>query len=198
MMNLVPVGWFSSTRITPFCSVTIRLTMAKPRPVPRCLVEKKGRNSFSLSSGAMPGPLSATVISATSCSASSAVRTQISFWRACSRASAALSIRLATARFICPGSTWARGKSGDRSRWISIPPKRPSKIFKAFSTMSFSLEGIGLEAGKRAKAENSSTSDFRVATSRPTNEALSETTRRRLGGNVPARSMRRVIRSVES
>ena len=40
IMNRVPAGRFSSTRIIPSCSVMILLTIANPRPVPRFLVEK--------------------------------------------------------------------------------------------------------------------------------------------------------------
>ena len=35
-----PAGWLSSTRICALCSATMWLTMARPRPVPRFLVEK--------------------------------------------------------------------------------------------------------------------------------------------------------------
>ena len=35
-----PTGWLSSTRIWPLCSATMWLTMARPTPVPRFLVEK--------------------------------------------------------------------------------------------------------------------------------------------------------------
>ena len=42
------------------CSERIWFTIARPRPVPRPLVEKYGRNSFSLSSAEMPQPVSAT------------------------------------------------------------------------------------------------------------------------------------------
>ena len=92
MMNLAPIGLFSSTRTKPLCSEMIRLTMASPNPVPRCLVEKNGRNSFSLSSTGIPGPLSATMISMSSRSESRSVLTQISLAGERSRASAALSI----------------------------------------------------------------------------------------------------------
>ena len=56
MTNLAPVGLLSSTWMEPLCSLTIWLTMASPRPVPFFLVEKYGRNSFSLSSSEIPGP----------------------------------------------------------------------------------------------------------------------------------------------
>ena len=35
-----PTGWLSSTRICALCSATMWLTIARPRPVPRFLVEK--------------------------------------------------------------------------------------------------------------------------------------------------------------
>ena len=50
------------------------LTMARPRPVPRPLVEKYGRNSFSLSSAEMPQPVSATTSSTVSGAAGAAWR----------------------------------------------------------------------------------------------------------------------------
>ena len=39
-MKREPIGSFSSTRMFPLCSCTIRLTIGRPRPVPRFLVEK--------------------------------------------------------------------------------------------------------------------------------------------------------------
>src|SRR5438477_387155 len=39
-MKRVPTGEFSSTRTEPWCSSTMRPTMASPSPVPRFLVEK--------------------------------------------------------------------------------------------------------------------------------------------------------------
>src|ERR1051326_450137 len=66
MMNLAPAGWLSSTRIVALCSLTIWLTIARPSPVPRFLVEKYGRKSFSFSSGLTPHPESATTSSTVS------------------------------------------------------------------------------------------------------------------------------------
>ena len=45
--NHAPQGLLSSTRMVALCSVRIWLTIASPKPVPRLLVEKYGRNSFS-------------------------------------------------------------------------------------------------------------------------------------------------------
>ena len=65
-MNRAPAGRLSSTRICALCSATMWLTMASPRPVPRPLVEKYGRNSFSFSSGETPQPVSAITSSTVS------------------------------------------------------------------------------------------------------------------------------------
>ena len=65
-MNLEPTGSLSSTLREPLCSATIRLAMARPRPVPRSFVEKCGRKRRSLSSGEMPWPVSAISISTAS------------------------------------------------------------------------------------------------------------------------------------
>src|SRR6476619_1973869 len=62
-MKQEPTGELSSTRRPPPCSATMRAAMARPRPVPRSLVEKWGRKSLSLSCGDMPWPGSATTIS---------------------------------------------------------------------------------------------------------------------------------------
>ena len=37
--NRVPRGWLSVTSMLPPCSATMRRTMARPRPLPRCFVE---------------------------------------------------------------------------------------------------------------------------------------------------------------
>src|SRR5581483_6930852 len=52
-----PTGWFSSTRMEPWWSSMMRLTIAKPSPVPRFLVEKYGRKSFSFISRVTPCPV---------------------------------------------------------------------------------------------------------------------------------------------
>src|SRR5579885_1587279 len=39
-MNRAPAGLFSSTRMVALCSATMRLTIARPSPVPRLFVEK--------------------------------------------------------------------------------------------------------------------------------------------------------------
>ena len=67
-MNRAPEGMLSSTRIKASWSERIRLTIARPSPVPRPLVEKYGKNSFSLSSREMPQPVSATISSTESAS----------------------------------------------------------------------------------------------------------------------------------
>src|SRR5260370_42698943 len=61
--NRAPTGVFSSTRTEPWCSSTMRLTMASPNPVPRSLVEKYGKKSFSRKSLVTPCPVSLTLIS---------------------------------------------------------------------------------------------------------------------------------------
>ncbi len=43
-MKRAPAGSFFSARMVPPCSWMILAAMARPRPVPRCLVEKYGRN----------------------------------------------------------------------------------------------------------------------------------------------------------
>ena len=67
-VNHAPHGLLSSTRMFALCSVRIWLTIASPRPVPRPLVEKYGRNSFSFCSAVMPQPVSAKMISTVSAS----------------------------------------------------------------------------------------------------------------------------------
>src|SRR5205823_10571111 len=61
MTKRVPEGWLSSTRMVPPCSLTISLTIGRPRPMPFTFVEKYGTNSLSRSSLGMPGPVSATM-----------------------------------------------------------------------------------------------------------------------------------------
>lgn len=56
-----PAGGVSIVNRPP-CASTTRFAIGKPRPVPRLLVVKKGSNAFSLTSGGMPGPLSAIAI----------------------------------------------------------------------------------------------------------------------------------------
>ena len=62
MMNRAPRGRFSSTRMVPLWSATMRDTMARPRPVPRPFVVKSGRKSLSRSRAGTPRPVSATSI----------------------------------------------------------------------------------------------------------------------------------------
>src|SRR5579863_309069 len=93
-MKREPVGELSSTRRPPPCSATMRAAMARPRPVPRSLVEKWGRKSLSLSCGEMPWPVSATIISTKSESGLERVETVMLRTGEDSRDSAALSIKL--------------------------------------------------------------------------------------------------------
>ena len=111
----LPTGLFSSTRMEPLWSSTILLTMARPSPVPRCLVEKYGRNNRSFTSRETPCPVSETTSSTASRLATSAVEIVISFNIESCMASAALSIRLATARLIASGSAITAGKSCAKS-----------------------------------------------------------------------------------
>src|SRR6185437_13643130 len=63
MMNRAPIGALSSARSVPPFSSTMRCTIASPKPVPRPLVEKYGRNSRCLASAGTPCPVSATTAS---------------------------------------------------------------------------------------------------------------------------------------
>ena len=65
---------------------------------------------------------------------------------------------------------------------MRCPFRRPANTFRASSRISLICAGAGLEAGKRAKAVNSSTSVFSVPTSRPISLALSPTAASRSGG----------------
>ena len=87
------------------------LTMARPRPVPRPLVEKYGRNSFSLSPAEMPQPVSATSSSTVS-AAVERVATSRRLTSESRMASAALSTRLTTTRLNCSRVDVHRGKVG--------------------------------------------------------------------------------------
>src|ERR1039458_6869301 len=142
----------------------MRLTMAKPSPVPRFLVEKYGKKSFSLSSRVTPWPESATVISTASRVATKAVEISISRTTEACDASAALSTRLATARLIASLSARIFGRSAASDLWTSIPSSRPLNIESAFSMTSLMSAGCGLATGKRARVENSSTSRRTVST----------------------------------
>src|ERR1019366_8762670 len=62
MMKVAPAGEFFSARMVPSCSWTILAAMARPRPVPRCLVEKLGRKRRSRISSVRPEPVSETEI----------------------------------------------------------------------------------------------------------------------------------------
>src|ERR1700733_8046399 len=126
----------------------MRLTMANPRPVPRFLVEKYGRKSFSLSSRVTPCPVSATEISTASRLATNAVEISISRTRESCRASAALSTRLATARLMDSASARTRGRSGVRDLCRLIPSRRPLNIESAFSITSLISAGWGFGGGK--------------------------------------------------
>ena len=79
-------------------------------------------------------------------------------------ASAALSTRLAKARLMASESAMTFGRSGARSFCTVMPSRRPSNMFSALSTMELMLAGLGCEAGKRARVENSSTSVRTVST----------------------------------
>src|SRR4029077_15083339 len=126
-----PTGWLSSTRIEPPCSEMMRAAIARPRPVPRSLVEKCGRNNLSLSCGEIPCPVSATAISIVSDSGRKWVVTVISRNLESSRASAALSIRLTMTLRRSGASARTGGKESSREIFKVMPSKRPEKTPRA-------------------------------------------------------------------
>ena len=66
--NVVPVPTWLSTMMRPPCRSTMPWTIDRPRPdpSPTSLVVKNGSKIFGITSGGMPGPSSATVISTSS------------------------------------------------------------------------------------------------------------------------------------
>ena len=139
------------------------LTIASPRPVPRFLVEKYGRNSFSLSSGLTPQPESATTSSTVS-AAPGCVATYSFFTSESCMASAALSTRFTTTRWNCSRSRFTGGSPGAKLVWMAMPSSRSLKTARASCTTSLRSLRTGCAAGKRANCENSSTSVFTEST----------------------------------
>src|ERR1019366_5256064 len=119
-----PTGWLSSTRMVPLCSATMWLTMARPKPVPRFLVEKYGRKSLSLSSLLTPAPESATTTSTVS-AAPGWVEMYSVFTRESCMASAALSTRFTTTRWNCSRSTFTAGRFGAKLVRMEMSSRRP-------------------------------------------------------------------------
>src|SRR6267142_5296546 len=161
-----PAGRLSSTWMLPPCSATMRAAMARPKPVPRSLVEKCGRNSLSLSSGEMPWPVSETQISMVSASKCARVETTISRQLEFSRASAALSMRFTiTLRSNAPSARTV-GRFSARAVLSRMPSSRPENTSNASLTMVFAFVGKSFAVGKRTNCENSFTRAASVETSR--------------------------------
>ena len=83
--------------------------------------------------------------------ADQAGKDMISFSNESCMASAALSTRLAIARFMASGSAWIGGRSGARDLCTRIPSSLPSNISSAWLTMLLMSEACGRDAGKRAR-----------------------------------------------
>src|SRR5215471_12694276 len=126
-----PTGWLSSTRREPPCSEMMRAAIARPRPVPRSLVEKCGRNNLSLSCGEIPCPVSATAISIVSDSGRKWVATVISRKLESSRASAALSMRLTMTLRRSGASARTGGKQSSSEVLKVMPSRRPENTPRA-------------------------------------------------------------------
>src|SRR6266705_993879 len=126
-----PTGTLSSTWMLPPCSATMRAAMARPRPVPRSLVEKCGRKSLSLSSGEIPVPVSETQITTVSASECVLVETRISRNAEVSNASAALSMRFTTTLRSSPPSARTVGRFSARVVLRVMPSSRPENTSTA-------------------------------------------------------------------
>ena len=72
-------------------------------------------------------------------------------------ASAALSMRLASARRMASGSASTGGSPGSRSRFTVMPSRRPANSASASSATLFMSQARGCDAGNCASAENWST-----------------------------------------
>src|ERR1700693_2042185 len=161
MMKRAPRGQFSSTRMVPLWSATMRDTIASPRPVPRPFVVKSGRKSLSRSGGGTPRPVSAT--SRVTAPFSSERRTVIS--PEAPQASRALSSRLISARLICAGSRTTLSLASRDSTRSATPSRAPSNRRTAERARAGRSVSSGFISGNRANRENSSTRDFRKSTS---------------------------------